>query len=123
MRVAVWGEASDKTYTEEDQEPHHHAEVAAAVLHTERTVAATPLRPTKRKQSPIAYGDTIPKLAELRQLFAEKQRGERNNLSWSAACRKVEIDPKTAKEHLTDIKAAWQALDYAPKHASQDRET
>jgi hypothetical protein len=65
-----------------------------------------PARPARQPRE-----ETREKLAKLRELFAQKQSGERANLSWNFACHTVKLDLKTAEAYEPELKAAWLAMD------------
>lgn len=59
---------------------------------------------------PSGYGPnpaTLAKLDRLRVLRRDSIRNGRVLASWTAACRQVGIDPKTARKHDPELRAHW----------------
>lgn len=59
---------------------------------------------------PSGYGPnpaTLAKLDRLRVLRRDSIRNGRVLASWTAACRQVGIDPKTARKHDPELRANW----------------
>jgi hypothetical protein len=55
---------------------------------------------------------TITKLEKLRTLRRESIRNGRVMLTWTAACRQIAIDPKTARHHEPELRAHWDDPTY-----------
>jgi hypothetical protein len=61
------------------------------------------------------YGPNMSTLAKLERLHALRRQSifqERVTLSWTAACRKVGIDPKTVRQHDPALRAHWDDPSY-----------
>lgn len=83
----------------------HNGKAVGNVPSTDGGAADPPL-----DTEPSGYGPnpaTLAKLDRLRVMRRDSIRNGRVLASWTAACRQVGIDPKTARKHDPELRAHW----------------